>query len=166
MVKIRSSVVPARFDTPSRLSYDTAVEFARGGHMEQVQQEAKNVAVAICRHIDEDEAFIAETQFTNLLSVAGKSAALTDEGQFEVPADALTYASLLVPFIGGIFADAVKDLAKEQIVAFLKRWLSGPMLSSEEVSHLKANLDTVIDHSKATAEQRNRLKQAIAKAIR
>jgi hypothetical protein len=130
------------------------------------EEEAKLVAIAICRCVDEDEAHIATTQFDRLMSMSGRAAALGDEGQFEVPTEALTYASLVVTFIGGLFADAAKDLVKQQLVDLLKRWISGPRLDAAELGQLRAKLERVVAHSKASPAQQKKLREAISSAFR
>ena len=130
-----------------------------------MDEDAKAVAIAICRAIDEDEAHIASTQFDKLIGMGGRAVALGDEGQFDIPSEALTYASLVVTFVGGIFADAAKDLLKEQLKNLLKRWISGPSLDPVEKSRLRSELDTLVDKAKASSAQRQKLKEAFSAAL-
>ena len=127
-----------------------------------VEDEIREFSVAICREIDEDEAYIVSTQFDTLFRTRGRAAALTDEGQFEIPSEAVTYASLVVTFIGGIFADAVKDVLKEQLVGGLRRWLK----DRSDAAELRIKLLALIDETKASGAQREKLKKAVTVAIR
>ena len=95
--------------------------------------EAKQVTIELTRELAPESTEAVEEGFDDLAKAGFRVPSSVRQHAFHIPPETWTYAQSLAVFVGGIFADAAKDVLKKKLAQTLSKLLKkGQRVEKEE----------------------------------
>ena len=85
--------------------------------------EAKEVAIELTKQLAPESTEAVEEGFDGLAEAEFRVPSSVPQHAFHIPPETWTYAQSLAVFVGGIFADAAKDVLKKKLAQILSKLL-------------------------------------------
>lgn len=131
------------------------------GNADELQKSiVKQQAISLVELVAPDDVFVVEEGF-DAMAAHWDQAIAQDEGRFSGAEVLSTFSALIAPFLLGLLVDTAKDVVKDQAKKAVSRLVDKHRQNrapSDDLQSTRKAIDTAIEQSKLTTEQKQTLR--------
>ncbi len=131
------------------------------GNADELQKSiVKQQAISLVELVAPDDVFVVEEGF-DAMAAHWDQAVAQDEGRFSGAEVLSTFSALIAPFLLGLLVDTAKDVVKDQAKKAVSRLVDKHRQNrapSDDLQSTRKAIDTAIEQSKLTTEQKQTLR--------